>query len=254
MFVHVRHAVTLANDDLAPVVLQRRVLRKSSPLDSGNMREPVLQLAVHRIQLRLRVGRKGRGQADRDPMVRLIAEVLVLQLLKAVRQQARTGEQHHRECRLHNHQDLLRDRGPVPRAAVGAAQCLRRLGTRGEPRGCRSEEHSRDQRQRERKRQHRQRWRSIDRHILRSVEGERDDRLDAQICHHQAGGSTKHGQHNALGQRLPDQSFAIRAQRQPHRRLRPARRAARQQQVRDVGAGNQQHQQQTASRICRLSA
>ena len=33
-----------------------------------------------------------------------------------------------------------------------------------------------------------------------------------------------------------------RAQRQPHRRLRPARRASRQQQIRYVGAGDQQHQ------------
>src|SRR5262245_7975287 len=45
---------------------------------------------------------------------------------------------------------------------------------------------------------------------------------------------------NAFGQKLPDQSGPARAQRQPHPDLVAPGGAARQEQVRDVGAGNQQ--------------
>ena len=46
----------------------------------------------------------------------------------------------------------------------------------------------------------------------------------------------------ALGQQLPDQPPARRAERQPDRHLFLPGRRARQQQVRDVGADDQQHQ------------
>src|SRR5262245_40083771 len=45
---------------------------------------------------------------------------------------------------------------------------------------------------------------------------------------------------NTFGQKLPDQSGPARAQRQPHPDLVGPGGAPRQQQVRDVGAGNQQ--------------
>ena len=79
-------------------------------------------------------------------MVDLVTEVLMLQFLQAVRQQARPGEQHHRERRLHDDEDLLRDRRAVARGAVCAAQRLRRIGMRGKPRRRSSKEHARDQR------------------------------------------------------------------------------------------------------------
>ena len=56
LIVHVGHAVALADDDFAPVVLQRRVLRERGALDAGNVREAVLQFAVHGIELGLRIG------------------------------------------------------------------------------------------------------------------------------------------------------------------------------------------------------
>jgi len=50
------------------------------------------------------------------------------------------------------------------------------------------------------------------------------------------------GQQDALRQRLPDQAPAACAQRRPQGKLLPPRDGARQQQIRDVDAGNQQQQ------------
>ena len=59
-----------------------------------------------------------------------------------------------------------------------------------------------------------------------------------------AGGAGNARQYEALRQKLPDEAGAARAERQPHRDFAPPRRAARELQVADVGAREQQHEQQ----------
>ena len=54
--------------------------------------------------------------------------------------------------------------------------------------------------------------------------------------------AANHGQQQALGEELLNQPPPAGANRQPHRNLLPAAAGARQQQVGDVAAGNQQHQ------------
>ena len=49
-------------------------------------------------------------------------------------------------------------------------------------------------------------------------------------------------EHQALGQQLPDQPAASRAERAAHRELAAPRRAARQQQAGDIGARDEQHE------------
>ncbi len=58
----------------------------------------------------------------------------------------------------------------------------------------------------------------------------------------QAGDGARHGEEQALGQELPDQPAVRRAEGQTRRQLVAPRRGARQQQVGDVGAGDEQHQ------------
>ena len=78
------------------------------------------------------------------------------------------------------------------------------------------------------------------RHRHRRPEG--DDRPRHPIRDEQPGGAGEQREEQALGQELADEAAARRAERQPDRHLVTPGRRARQQQVRDVGAGDQQHQ------------
>ncbi len=66
-----------------------------------------------------------------DAMIGFIAEVLVLHFHQAAGEQAGAGEQHDGQGRLDDDQDLLRERGAVAGAAVGAAQSFGWIGVRG---------------------------------------------------------------------------------------------------------------------------
>ena len=66
--------------------------------------------------------------------------------------------------------------------------------------------------------------------------------FDAEIGDDQAGDAAEHGEHDAFGERLADEPSARCAEGEPDRGLRAARGSASQQQIGDVGAGNEQHQ------------
>ena len=124
----VGHGLTLADDELAPVVLERSVLRESGALDAGYVREAILQFAVHGIELRRRVRGVRRGEADDDAVVGLIAEVLMLQFHQASGEQTSAGEEHHGQRCLDDDEDFLRERGAVARAAIGSAEGFGGIG------------------------------------------------------------------------------------------------------------------------------
>ncbi len=79
------------------------------------------------------------------------------------------------------------------------------------------------------------------------MDGQRDPRGDELLeqgerprSHEDAGDGPEDGQEQALGQELPDDPAAGRAQGRPHRDLAPTRGGAGQEQARDVGAGDQE--------------
>ncbi len=129
VIVHAGHGVALANDDLAPVVLEGSVLRQGGALDAGNVGEAVLQFAIHGVELGLRVRGERRGEADGDAMVGLVAEILVLHFLEAAGEQAGAGEQNDGERRLHDDEDFCEseERSRVlrlaPRRASAGSAC-----------------------------------------------------------------------------------------------------------------------------------
>src|ERR1700678_2644589 len=113
---NVGHGLTLAGDELAPVVLEGSVLRESGALATGYVSEAVLQFAVHGIELRRCVRREGRGEADDNAVVGLVAEGLMLQFHQASGEQAGAAEQNHGQGCLDNDEDLLRKRGAIASA------------------------------------------------------------------------------------------------------------------------------------------
>ena len=118
----VGHGLTLADDELAPVVLEWSVLRESGALDAGYVREAILQFAIHGIELGRCVRGVRRGEADDNAVVGLVAEVLVLQFHQASGEQSRAGEEHNGQRCLDNDEDFLRERGAVASAAIGSAK------------------------------------------------------------------------------------------------------------------------------------
>jgi hypothetical protein len=77
------------------------------------------------------------------------------------------------------------------------------------------------------------------RHVLRSEGGES---LDRPVGHQDAERTPEAGQHQVFGQGLPQQVPSARADRRADRHLPPPRGALGEQQVGDVGAGDEQHE------------
>ena len=85
---------------------------------------------------------------------------------------------------------------------------------------------------------------------------DRQQRANAEKSHDEAEDASGEGQQHALGQQLPDDAAAARADRGTNGDLTPSARRAHQQQVRDVGAGDQQHEATAPARtrrVCRTS-
>ncbi len=122
-----------------------------------------------------------------------------------------------------------------------ALQCRRQVGPRRVDGREQAEEQARADRQRSRKQQHFRVERQLN-ELLRVVGQDRDDQIQRPSRDHQAGDAAEHRQDQRFGEQLHDELPPARAKRQPHRHLGGTRGRARQQQVRDVRAGDDQHQ------------
>ena len=96
-----------------------------------------------------------------------------------------------------------------------------------------------------RKREHR----AVERHrggARQALGRQLNQRVDAELREQQAGRAADRREHDALGDQLANDAPAVAADRRAHRQLALARRGAHQQQVRDVRAGDQQHEHHRA--------
>ena len=127
-------------------------------------------------------------------------------------------------------------------AAAGAAQRIDRIGARREPRRRGAEQDAGDEREAERECQHHRRRTRVDRQEGRAGEGERKQQARGANGDDEAGDAAGDREQDALDERLGDDLPPRRAHREPDRRLTAPRDRAGEQQVRDVGAGDEQHQ------------
>ena len=167
-----------------------------------------------------------------------------LSAIGAPDQQAGAGEQHQRERDLRHDQHVAQPvaaarrepvRPPSFSASCGSRPAMRSAGARPKTSPL-----SRVSPQREG--QHRPvhpRLRQPG-HVLRAERGEQRPRPSSpRACRARPPAA---GEHQALGQRLAQEVPAARADRGANRHLARARRAAGEQQVGDVGAGDEQHE------------
>ena len=165
------------------------------------------------------------------------------QVREAANQQSRPRQQHHRKREFQHHQKILK----TSAAGCGAA-CARRVFQRvgrshagAEKRGRHSEDHRRGERNQGRECDHpgvdcnRGHPRKVDRRLAL-------DHGHAPHGQQQAQAASQGGQQGAFGKQLAGDPPRSRAQRSAYGHLAAARSGPREQQVRHVGAGDQQHQ------------
>ena len=229
-------------DELAPVVGQRVVERQAGALHARQSLEPLFERAVQRRQLRARVAGRRPVRARSGAVPRPVAEVLVLQLAQASPQHGRAGDEHDRERRLHTSRSCRADR--------------ERRCRRGPNRAARRSDRSRvanhagaapktmpvTSASAEREAEHQRRRRGADRQ-KRGVVKPSDSNSRAAPTATKSPATPPTSESRTLStSACADDLSPGRTDREPDRRLAAPRHRARQQQVRDVRAGDQQHQ------------
>ena len=183
---------------------------------------------------------------ERQHAARIEAGVGVLQGHERADHQARANQQHERQSNLGNHRSVAQPSSAATAdQAAARPQHIHHVRTRRPP-GRRDAE---DQRCGKRRRGREGEHRTIERHgggPRQGVRRQLDQRINAELRQPQAGDAAEEGQHQAFGDQLPDQAPAAAADRGAHRQLALARGRSHQQQVGDVGAGDQQHEHDRA--------
>ena len=169
------------------------------------------------------------------------AEILVLKIGQRLGHQDCAGEQDQRQRSLKDDQRFLRQRGAITGGAVDAAQRFGRLSMRRHPGGRDAEQDAGHQRNQKCKTEHSERWAGIDGQVARIRECKSENGVRSGIGNGQPGKAADATQQHALCKNLANDAAASRAQRHAHRDIRAARRAARQHQVGNIRAGDEQH-------------
>ena len=168
----------------------------------------------------------------------------LLQLDEAAHQQTGAGQQHERQRHFG---DDERAEHAVQSAAAAVTARLRAsasLAAAGrDERRHDAEDDAGDERGDHRERDHRQ----IERRLVEprnrnAIANQREQAAMTQRRDGQPRDAARHREHQAFGEHLAHQPPALRAERGAHADLALARGAARQQQIRDVDAGHEQHE------------
>ena len=206
-------------------------------------RQLLLQLEIELRQPRLVIARRSRPRPEQNQIAPVEARIGRLDRRQVAREHHRRHHQHHRHGHLRHYEQpsgvpFARPRAHASRALLepGRVAQARPLPRRKQP-----EHHQRHGCDR---RGHRQDTRiQVDRD--RQVPAPRQEpaqQVRRQVRHPDAGRPAQPRQQRALRQKLPHQAHLAAPQRNAHRHFLLAGHRPRQQQVRDVGAG--EHQQQ----------
>ena len=243
-------------DVIADVAPQRPQVDAGCRLDARDCPQPRHDLPLHRADLidRLVGGRRQRNLGG-DDAVGLEAEVLAAQRVEAGHQQRGADQQHERQGDLRRHEDVAQP--AVDAAGTGPGVVTKRRAerhfTRLEERRQRAEQAGAD-RQRRRDRE----GAPVDGDIVAARQFGAGDPRQRRHCQpgdadtEEAAGDRKR---QDFADELTRQPSSRGAEHDPRRDVAPAIDAAGQQQVRHVGAGDQQHRadraQQQEQRLTR---
>ena len=163
-------------------------------------------------------------------------------------QDARAREEHQRQGNLGDDQRLARDglARSAGKAAAGLAHRIRQVAAGGVQRRRQPADDAGQRRDRQREQQHRRVERDLGFIGNRVRRHERQDRREPRVSQRRADHAGGQRQEQALGEQLSNQPPPARAERHADGHLALPRARARQHQVRDVGAGDEQEQRHRA--------
>ena len=218
------------------------VVDTAAAVTAGHRGDLVVQPPVERDHRRgVAVARLRQQQLHRDRVLGGEARADALQPAEAADQQAGRGEQDQRQRDFGDDEDVA---GPRAASAAAAAIAVLERVARIRSRQLQGRQQA-AQGAGQQRRQHRE-----DQDAAIDVDGveprdlhraDADQRVDAPERDHGAGRAAGRGQRQAFNQQLAHDADPARAERGADRHLAAARGAARQQQVGDVGARDQQH-------------
>lgn len=162
---------------------------------------------------------------------------------KAGDEESGRGEHDERHRHLADHERIAKPEPPGPgrRGEIGAKRA-RRLESGGAQRGEQRREHHGGSGDGQREEEDAAVDGELERHRHRQRGPEGAQRIRGPESQCDARGPAEDGEHQPLGEQLPDQAGPAPAQREPHRQLPPAHRGPRQQQIREIGAADQEDQ------------
>jgi len=204
------------------------------------------QRALERVRFRRVVARAFQVERrDRDVAV-VEAGLDSLRRVKPPQQEARADREHETHRDLQANQHAARALGPLGgRVHLDRAveRRIRRVDRRREPEGD-----ARDEREADGEREHGEVRARVELHRRRvgrePGQHERDEAAEGPEREQRAERAARERDQHALREQLLNQAAARRSERQAQRDLAAARGRAREQQVRDVRAGDQQHQRE----------
>jgi hypothetical protein len=185
----------------------------------------------------------GQVDAHAQHALRVEAGAGFLQVHEASDQQARAGEQRHCKRHLHDDEHAPRRARRAAAAAAAAAFLEHFVGALAPQSDNReeAEQHAGQQRQRQRERDDAA-IEADGETVCCIIQTEQADQLYAPLRNDQSGDAAGQREHQALDQKLAREPAAPGAERGADRQLFLPGRDARQHEIGDVGAGDQQHE------------
>ena len=134
-----------ANSVVPAIARHRRVQRRRRHSHSGDLSQCIIDLPKLLRHLLGLVSAEGRIDPRNETSLRVEAEILMLEIAQALRQQRRGRQQYQRHRCLRDHQRLLRPRAATAHRTIRTAQRFHWIGMRSHPRRRCSEDNSRQE-------------------------------------------------------------------------------------------------------------
>ena len=178
--------------------------------------------------------------AEGEHVVRVETGIHALQMIEAAHQQSRAAEQHQSERDFADHEHAAQRVAPEADGVAAAAFAKRRdqIGLRHVDRRRETEQDAGQSGDRDGEQHHR----GIQRDLIRARQNGRvqvDQQARSRPREQEPKGGAERGEQHALGEKLADQPSASRAQCVADADFAPPRGRAREQQVRQIDAGDQ---------------
>src|SRR5205814_901946 len=238
-----RRVARYGDEIVPPAALQQAAARRVGRENSRDSVQAFKQALVKRVEPRALIANQRGINRQHEHMLGTEPQVYAQQFLETAREQSGDDQQDQRQRHLRYHQGAAQPIAHGTRAPLPPAFLERRgkLDSRRSKGRRQAEQHACEERNRSSESKDPSIRGKVQRRT-RTLGHELSQAFCPPECQEQACCASEHGQQQVLGEQLPDEPPSPCSDGKPQRDFLLSRRASRQQQVGDVGAGDQQHQ------------